>query len=218
MRRSGALLLISLVAHVAATGCASSPTPRRSPGFATPLRQRPHVALKHGTEPEQATRRQLERLLDQYDLSPWSFTAAVEVSAGEIPHSHPVLTLSTRHLRDDLLLLATYIHEQSHWYFEARRDATGAAITELEAEFPDLPVGFPDGANDREASYEHLAVNAFEYEALRRLVGELAARQVLEFWATDHYRAIYRAVLERRQMILEVLARHGLVPPAAGAG
>jgi hypothetical protein len=217
VRRTGALLLIWSAAYVAAVGCAATPTPLRSPVAATPRRQRPDIEWKHGNERERATRRQLERLLDQHDLSPWLFSRVVEISAGEVPHSHPVLTLSTRHLRDDLLLLATYVHEQSHWYFAARRDATGAAIAELEAEFPDLPVGFPDGADDREASYEHLAVNAFEYEALRELVGELAARQVLEFWATDHYRVIYRAVLERKRVILEVLARHGLVPPAPSA-
>jgi hypothetical protein len=40
----------------------------------------------------------LERLLKQYDLSKWIFTRKVIIDQGEIPHSHPVLTLHTRHL------------------------------------------------------------------------------------------------------------------------
>jgi hypothetical protein len=46
-------------------------------------------------------------------------------------------------------------------------------------------------------------------------VGELAARQVLEFWATDHYRAIYRTVLDHDQTLLAVMKTHGLEPPRA---
>jgi len=82
-------------------------------------------------------------------------------------------------------------------------------------QFPGLPVGYPDGASDHDSSYEHLCVNAFEYEALRRLVGELTARQVVEFWATDHYRVIYRTVLDHRRDILAVMKQHGLEPPAS---
>lgn len=195
---------------------AASVSPPR-PAAATPPQGRPRIAAKHAAPAEEATRRQLERLLDQYDLSPWRFTDAVEVEADVIPHSHPVLTLSTRHVNDDLLLLSTYVHEQSHWYFQVHRAATRAAMAELEAQFPGLPVGFPDGANDHDASYEHLCVNAFEYQALRRLVGELTARQVLEFWAGDHYRVIYRTVLDHDRDIRAVLKHHGLEPPRGAA-
>jgi hypothetical protein len=207
-------LLLGLASVLVIASCL--PPPR--PAIATPPGGRPRITAKHAAPAEQATRRQLRRLLDRYDLSPWRFTEAIEVEADAIPHSHPVLTLSTRHVSDDLLLLSTYVHEQSHWYFQVRREATRAAMAELEAQLPGLPVGFPDGASDHDSSYEHLCVNAFEYQALRRLVGELVARQVFEFWAGDHYRVIYRTVLDHDRDILAVLKRHGLEPPGAAAG
>jgi len=188
--------------------------PSRPAGIvATPAGHRPTIKLHHGSAREQATRQQLDRLFDQYDLSPWAFTHQVELEEQVVPHSHPVLTLSTRHLRDDLLLVATYIHEQSHWYFEARRDDTMAAVAELEVRFPGLPVGFPDGASDHDASYEHLCVIALEYDGLIRLVGELVARQVMEFWASDHYRVLYRTVLDNDDAIRAVMKHHRLEPP-----
>jgi hypothetical protein len=213
---AGALITASCSPAPPVLAAVAAPQPPR-PAAATPGQGRPRITAKHGMPPEEATRRQLERLLDQYELSPWRFTGEVEIDEDDNPHSHPVLTLSTRHVKDDLLLLSTYLHEQSHWYFEAHPE-TRAAMAELEAQFPGLPVGFPDGANDHDASYEHLCVNTFEYEALRRLVGELAARQVLEFWTTDHYRVLYRTVLDHRRDILAVMKHHGLEPPGQPPG
>jgi hypothetical protein len=204
-------ILAGVVVVMVVAACEKPPVHATAAG--TPRSRWPAITLKHGSEPEQATRRQLERLLARHDVTPWLFTGVLEIDEQAIPHSHPVLTLSTRHLQDDLLLLATFVHEQSHWYFVAKPSETRAAIAALEAQLPDLPVAFPDGARDRESTYLHLCVNAFEYHGLRRLVGELTARQVLEFWATDHYRAIYRAVLDRYGTILAVMKAHGLEPP-----
>jgi hypothetical protein len=105
------------------------------------------IQLAHGSATEQQTKRQLERLLAQYDVSPWRFTSKVIVDDNTIPHSHPVLTLHTRHLRDDDLLLSTYIHEQSHRFFSDHAAQTGQAVAELKRLFPGLPVGFPDGGD-----------------------------------------------------------------------
>jgi hypothetical protein len=168
------------------------------------------IVTAHSSAEEEQTRQQLERLFERHDLSPWRFTRRVVIDEEAIPHSHPVLTLHTRHLRDDLLLLSTYIHEQSHWYVDRRPRATAAAVAELEAQFPDLPVGHPDGASSRESNYAHLIVIALEWDGLRSLVGELAARQVMEFWASDHYRVLYRTVLAHRSRIRAVLRRHDL--------
>jgi hypothetical protein len=120
------------------------------------------------------------------------------------------LTLSTRHQDDDLLLLSTYLHEQAHWWLEAQGPEGRAALAELAVRYPDLPVGFPDGADSPQSSLEHLVVIAAEWRALRKLVGELQARQVMEFWATDHYRKLYRLLLEDDGPVREVLQRHGL--------
>jgi len=211
-RRFGPALVIGwrvMLCAIAGMGCAAAAP---SVVAATPAGHQPTVTLTHGSTREQATRRQLQRLFEQYDLSPWTFTPRLEIADHVVPHSHPVLTLSTRHLQDDLLLVATYIHEQSHWYFEARRDDTKAAMADLEVQFPGLPVGFPDGASDHDATYEHLCVIALEYDALIRLVGELRARQVMEFWATDHYRVLYRTVLDHDDALREVMKHHHLAP------
>jgi hypothetical protein len=83
----------------------------------------PHlsISLKHGDAKERATERQLDRLLSQYDLSQWIFTTSVVIDEDAIPHSHPILTLHARHLKDDDLLLSTFVHEQAHWFFDQPR-------------------------------------------------------------------------------------------------
>jgi hypothetical protein len=155
------------------------------------------------------------RLQDRYDLTPWLFTRDVVVDDDAIPHSHPVLTLHARHLRDDLLLVSTLVHEESHWYLRAHQPDVDAAVAELHAIAPSLPVGFPDGAQSETSSYEHLMVIALEEQGMRRLVGELATHEVMAFWATDHYRALYRFVLEHRGDVWRVMRAHRL---EGGAG
>jgi hypothetical protein len=174
------------------------------------VRPRPSIALRHGSAGEKATEEQLVRLFERYDLTPWLYTKSVLIDEEAIPHSHPTLTLHTRHLRDDLLLLSTFIHEESHWYADVHQAAVDAAVVELRALAPGLPVGFPDGAATETSSYEHLIVIALEERGLVKLVGELAAHQVMEFWATDHYRTIYRVVVEKRADIRRIMRAHGL--------
>ena len=107
----------------------------------------PHVSisLKHGDSREGATQSQLERLLSQYDLTPWIFTTAVVIDEDSIPHSHPVLTLHTRHLKDDDLLLSTFIHEQAHWFLSQHHEDALKAVAELRGLYPSIPLGFPGG-------------------------------------------------------------------------
>jgi hypothetical protein len=172
------------------------------------------VSLKNNSKDEERTRVQLQRLLQTYDVAKWTFTKSVVIDEKAIPHSHPVLTLSARHVRDDELLLSTYVHEQIHWFLTQNSKSTEAAKKELRAMFPKVPVAFPEGASDEESTYLHLIVIYLEYRADRELLGELRARQVMEFWANDHYTWIYRTVLERARDIGAVAFKHKLVPPA----
>jgi hypothetical protein len=107
----------------------------------------PHlsISLTHGDAKERATQNQLERLLSQYDLTQWIFTTSVVIDEDAIPHSHPILTLHTRHLRDDDLLLSTFIHEQAHWFFDQHHSDAAKALSELRGLYPSIPVGFPEG-------------------------------------------------------------------------
>ena len=104
------------------------------------------ITLKHGTPDEARTRDQLRRLLAAYDVSPWIYTRAIVIDERAIPFSHPVLTLHTRHAKDDDLLLSTFVHEQFHWFLAERREPTELAIADLRKLFPTVPSGGTAGA------------------------------------------------------------------------
>lgn len=170
------------------------------------------VSLAKGDEREREALDQLERLLQSYDLTKWSFTRRVHIEAGVIPHSHPVLTLNTRHLDREDLALATFLHEQIHWFeLDRRRTATAAAIDELKQRYPDAPTAHPEGSGDEFSTYLHLIICPLEIRALEEVLGYEAAAKVLDFWAGDHYRWVYRTVREERPALEAILEKHGLL-------
>jgi hypothetical protein len=170
------------------------------------------ISLKHGNDTgEIATKNQLQKIVKQYDVSKWIFTKKVLIDRDvQPPHSHPILTLNTRYLKDDELLLSTFVHEQTHWFYEEHDEQTKKAIAELKTIFPKVPVGFPDGARDEESSYLHLLVCYSEYQADKELLGELKARQVIEFWSNHHYMWIYKQVLSEERKIAALIRKHKL--------
>lgn len=140
------------------------------------------IALKHGTPAEARTREQLQRLLATYDLTPWIYTKSVVVDEQAIPFSHPVLTLHTRHAKDDDLLVSSFVHEQFHWFLVDRAQETDQAITELRKLFPSVPAGGAAGARDERSTYLHLLVCYLEQQADFRILGELKTKQIMDFW------------------------------------
>lgn len=171
------------------------------------------ISLERGSPAEADTRAQLQRLLMEYDLSPWIFTRSIRIDERSIPHSHPVLTLHARHLKDDELLVSTFVHEQLHWFLSERNEATQQAIAELRQMFPTVPGGDAGGARDEQSTYLHLLVCHLERQVTLRLLGELKTKQVMDFWAGDHYEWIYKTVVERSRDIGAVLRKHELMPP-----
>lgn len=101
------------------------------------------IHLQNASAKEKAAEQQLRRLAAQHDLGPWVQTTDLVIEQGAIPHSHPVLTLNTRHLDDDGLLVSTFIHEQAHWWLASHERETIAAVAELKSRYPTLPVGYP---------------------------------------------------------------------------
>lgn len=170
------------------------------------------IKLKAKTPREAATRDQLLALLGQHDLSKWLYTHRVVIDEQAIPHSHPVLTLHARHLDQDDLLLSTFVHEQLHWLLATKRKPVGYAIDVLRDMFPDVPVGPPEGALDRDSSYLHLIVNYLELEAMKEIVGDERARLAFEFWFTDHYTGLYGIVLDNQVEIAALIDRFELRP------
>jgi hypothetical protein len=171
------------------------------------------IELAGKSDREQQAREQLERVLAKYDTRKWTFTTRVRIEDRVIPHSHPVLTLSTGNLGRDEHMLSEFVHEQIHWHEEAKPKEREAAIKELQAAFPDLPLRPPEGARDRYSSYLHVIVCFLEYKALKELTGETTGRSVFEHWAGHHYKAIYRLVLEREHELLPIIRRNGLLIP-----
>ena len=166
------------------------------------------IRLARGSEREQAAAKQLRRLLDTYDISPFTFTYSVVIREGDVPHSHPRLTINTIHLEDDASALSVFIHEQFHWLGSAMEAATDAAIEDLQAIYPRVPNYRGGGARDDYSTYVHLIVGLQEYRATASLFGEVEAKRVIA--RKPHYRWIYRQVIENEAAIAAIVAKHSL--------
>ena len=170
------------------------------------------ISLAHDSAAERQVEQHLRALLAANDLSRWTITRRIVIDETEIPHSHPVLTLHARHRNDDELLLSTYVHEQMHWFLASRPKQAEAAEAELRALYPKIPVGYPEGSSDADGNYEHLLVIYLEYRADQDLMGELKAREVMQFLANDHYTWLYAKVLAEPRVIGELVRKYHLVP------
>ncbi len=178
-------------------------------GVPTGLTAQLDVRLAHDSEAEAATRDQLLALVEQYDVSAWIHTTEVLIDERAIPHSHPVLTLHTRHLGDDEMLLSTFVHEQFHWLEEGETlPAFRAAMEEFAALYPEAPDRSGGGARDQESTWRHLVVCDLEFQAMTRLLGEPRARALIA--RITHYEWVYERVLTDER-VRRVNERHGFV-------
>lgn len=169
------------------------------------------IGTKSGSPLEERKKQQIERLAKQYDLGKWTITRDIVIEQGVRPHSLPVLTLNGRFLDNDDRALSVYVHEQGHWLLMERYRARMNALQgDLERAVPGLPTDFPRGAGDERGTYDHLAVIMLEWQAMEELVGPDRARRVMDFQKTDHYTAIYSAVLERRAALEDILRRYAI--------
>ena len=172
------------------------------------------VRTAHDSPDERQTVDQLRRILSRHALAPWIGTRELLVDSDAIPHSDPVLTLDTSYLDDDTGQLASFVHEQFHWYLgesPARLQALDQVLEEFSRMFPDAPVKGPEGARGLHSTLLHLVVCNLELHAMEVLVGREQARR--ELAGKHFYRWIYRQVLENPQ-IDRVMREHGLTLPA----
>lgn len=169
------------------------------------------IYTAHDSDRERTTLAELRALLDEHDVARWIVTPVVRIDETQIPHSHPVLTLHSRHNGDPMHLLATFLHEQFHWWVIQREDALDAARRDLRAAFPEVPVGGREGAGSASSTYLHLVVCHLELQAMTALVGTERARETLA--STTHYTWIYEQVMNHPE-VEEILRRHGLMVDA----
>jgi hypothetical protein len=181
--------------------------------FAPALADTPklHIRLKNGTPIEERKKEQIERLATQYDLKKWTITRDILIEQGVRPHSSPVLTLNGRWPDEDDLALSMYLHEQAHWVLmERHRGQMIDLYRDLKRLIPGLPTEFPQGSGDERDTYIHLAVIMLEWQGMEDLFGADRARKVMDFKKTDHYTAIYPAVLEHREDLQKILNRYSI--------
>ena len=165
----------------------------------------------HKKSREAEARVELQALHEKYDFERWIFTRNVVVEAGAIPHSHPVLTVNTRYIGDEVGTLSAFLHEQFHWYEEENKVAVDAAIADLRTIFPEVPTARPEAARSEYSTYLHLIVCLLEYDALTMIFGEAVAREEIE--DKTYYTWVYRQVLESEEKIRSVMANHQLRLP-----
>jgi hypothetical protein len=167
-----------------------------------------HIAVARGTEREQATKAQLERVLDSYDLARYTFTRQVVVEEGAGNHAFPVLTLNVRSADSSDDLLASYLHEQIHWHIRARDNRQRRAVGELRRMYPGAPVRLPDGAETAYSTYGHLVTCYLEVQALGRLLDRERVAAVIG--RKRHYLWIYRTVLSDAEKLGGLVRANGL--------
>ncbi len=167
------------------------------------------IRLANNSPREKAAEKQLKRLLDTYDVSPFVFTYSIKIDQDDAPHSHPILTLNDYFIEDDASALSTFIHEQLHWFGIAFEPQVNAAIKDLKTLYPKVPSGRRGGARDDYSTYVHLVVGLQEYYASASLFGKDEARRVLlgKTW----YTWIYREVVENEEELAKLLRKHDLL-------
>ena len=156
----------------------------------------------------------LTGLRQRYDLARLEYTRRVRIAPTEMPHSHPVLTLNTSFVRDEVALLSAYLHEQLHWYLtwysKSRPSEWETLFAQLRARYPQVPAASAGGAQDEFSTYLHLVVNWCEVEAASQFVGRDAA--VEHVGRLPFYRWIYRTVLADWDELGALYRETGVVP------
>ena len=180
-----------------------------------------NIKLVNDSPLEHKSQEQLLRLATQYDLKKFTVTRDINIEEHAVAHSSPVLTLNARFLprpdapeqqqwADDLML-SQYVHEQAHWVlFSRHRRDMPDIYKDLKRIFPDIPIAVPEGDGEERSTYFHVVVIFLEWSGMDELVGAERARKVIDWKKDDHYKAIYRAVIDHRAEVEKITKRYGL--------
>lgn len=179
----------------------------------SPLAHGQHLSIEMttGSEQEQKAMAQMLRIFEKHHvkLRPWTFTQKIRIQDSVVPFSHPVLTLNTAYLNNDVKQLATFLHEQFHWYI-ANHPHRENAISEFQLCFPKLPYNKRRLAGNEYSTYLHLIVCDLEFQSLSSIIGLAAAKEALAQWR--HSTWIYEQVLNNPR-VREINVKNQLVIP-----
>ncbi len=179
-----------------------------------PQQFRIDIDLGHAEREAARIRAWLTALRKRHDLSRYEYTQLIQIVPAGPTFSHPILTLGTRFTDTEDLLLATYLHEQMHWYLwrlgGPDHDPVAPFFDELVKRYPKAPIKLPEGARNYEQTYVHLVVCWLEMAAVTELIGRERAEALADTqWG---YRWIYRTVLKDWDALEALFWQHGLVP------
>ncbi len=185
---------------------------KKSPSTAGQFRL--DVDLETAEREAHRVRAWLAALRKRHDLSRFEYTKHVRVVPASKTYSHPILTLGTRFTETEDHLLATYLHEQMHWYLYhlggPDHDPIAPFFDELVRRYPDAPTQLPEGARNYEQTYAHLVINFLELHATSEIIGKKRAVALAE---THYgYRWIYRMVVRDWDSLAQLYKEHGILP------
>jgi hypothetical protein len=158
------------------------------------------------------TQQNLNHLLQVYHLAPLIFTKEIRIESKVIPHSHPVLTLNTRHAEEPFKLLSVFLHEQFHWWTEQKSAEVEMAIKDLRLLFPELPKA--GVAKDEHSTYLHLIICFLEYDSLIFYLKKKEANKILKdlTYKDKIYPWIYKQVYIKYNEIESIVLKSNLRP------
>ena len=166
------------------------------------------ITTTHNSQREARTKAMLERVLQDYDLSKYTFTREVVIEDQAINHAFPVLTLNSRFADSEDELLSSFVHEQLHWYLRDHVSATQGAVADLRQFYPRVPVGGTEGAETEYSTYGHLVDCYLEIVADRHFIGPDRTSAVVA--DKGHYTWIYATILKDEPRMSALIDRHRL--------
>lgn len=146
----------------------------------------------------------LLQLSQVYDLSPFLFTKKIQIKTDAIPQSHPVLTLNIRYTNYPDKILATFLHEQFHWWALMKKVDLKKAEKDLKKMYP----------KQTEGVYAHFLICYLEYKAMKHYLGPAKAKPIFfDFIQKDKIRPwIYGQVIAREAVLGKIFKKYKLIP------
>lgn len=153
----------------------------------------------------------LYHVIQIYDLTRFMYTYRVKIQDNVFNHSHPILTLNTKYARMPNKLMASFLHQQFHWWANSHPGQVRAAIQDFEKVYKDNP---GQNAEDKKHYYLHLVVSYLEFRAMGKLIGYHQTHRIQQemLQVEDHYGWAYSKIYKNPTQIRTILRKHNLIP------